>query len=390
MNNNSLDFKTNITPDSLNYNFRERGGYCMQGKIVKNTGKGGKYIVRFQKVFKRFKDLDKAERFLNALRFKYDEGVFDERDYMKGEPLAFSTLADQWLKMKESKIRCMRNLKCHLRYASDYFKNTNIRDIDYPELEDFFEQLPQHLSDKTRHNIKATLHSFWSWVIKRNRKAKVKIIMPEFPDIEFESDYMPIIDKETQQTVLQELKRITPFNRKIYICALWLSTYVNVRPIEMIHIREKDIDLQNGIMYITHNKEKRPKKTYLLDEDIELIKSFPTAIDKEMYFFRHEKRKGVHKNKRGQFGKDYVYTWWRKACKNLNVDCPLYSGTKHSTVVALGEDYTPEQIRKWGTGHTNNKSFDRYLQVEGEQKRKLFASARCTTGAQRKVVNLKS
>jgi integrase len=387
---NSVDISENIAP-TPSKTHREKGGYCMLGKIEENrTGKGAKYIVRFQKVFKRFNNLEQAERFLNALRYKYDEGQFDERDYMKDEPLSFLTLTSQWLKMKESKVRCIRNLNRHIKYATDYFKNANIRDIDYPELEDFFEQLPTHLSDKSRHNIKATLHSFWSWVIKRNRKAKVKILMPEFPDIHFESAYQPIIDKPTQQAVLEELKRITPFNRKIHICALWLSTYVNVRPIEMIHIREGDIDLTNGIMYITHNKERKPKKTYLLDEDIEMVKSFPTPIDKTMFFFRHEKRKGVHKAKRGRFGKDYVYSWWRKACKNLNIDCPLYSGTKHSTVVALGEDYTPEQIRRYGTGHTSNKSFDRYLQVEGEQKRGLFASARCTTGAQRKIVNLKS
>ncbi len=357
----------------------------MQGKIINNKGKkGSKYIVRFQKVFKRFEDLHEAERFLNALRYKHDEGTFDERDFQKGEPLAFRTLSEQWLQKKEKQVRCLRNLKNHMNYACVYFKSTNIKEIDYPELEDFFDQLPAHLSDKSKHNIKATLHSFFNWVIKRNRRAKIKIIMPEFPDISYESEYRKIVDKPTQGIILEELKRITTFNSKIYIGALWLSTYVNVRPIEMIHIKEKDIDLSNGIMEITHNKEKKPKKVYLLDEDIEIIKSFPPVIDKEMYFFRHGKRKGVHKSKRGRFGKDYIYTYWRMACKNLGVEgVPLYPGTKHSTVVALGDDCTPEEIKKYGTGHETNKAFDRYFQVNAEKKRALFRKARCTTGAQR-------
>ena len=130
----------------------------MLGKIVENKkGKGANYIVRFQKVFRRFNDIDKAERFLNALRYRHDENVFDERDYMKDQPLAFSTLSSQWLEKKEKKVRCMRNLKNHMKYASQYFKNTNIKEIDFPELEDFFDQLPEHLSNKSKHNIKATL-----------------------------------------------------------------------------------------------------------------------------------------------------------------------------------------------------------------------------------------
>ena len=364
----------------------------MLGKIVENkSNKGARYIVRFQKVFKRFDDLQKAERFLNALRFRYDEGEFDERDYMKDQPLAFSTLSKQWLEKKEKKVRCMRNLRRHMKYGCDYFKNRNIKKIDYPELEDFFDQLPDHLSEKSKHNIRATLHSFWVWVITRNRRAKIKIIMPEFPEIHFELKYREIIDKPTQQAILEEVKRISyHINPKIYIGALWLSTYTNVRPIELIHVREKDIDTSNGIMQIIHNKEKKFKRVYLIEEDLEIIKSFPVTIDKNMYFFRHGKRRGVHKSKRGRFGKDYIYTWWRRACKNLGVEgVPLYPGTKHSTVVALGndEDCTPEEIKKYGTGHRTNEAFDRYFLVSGEKKRALSRKARCTTGAQRKRAN---
>jgi integrase len=376
----SLDKKQNVLPTT------SKGGGCMLGKITENrSSKGSRYIVRFKKVFKRFDDLEEAERFLNALRYHSDQGTFDERDYQKGSPLAFSTLSEQWLKKREKEVRCLRNLKNHMSYACEFFKDTNIKEIDYPQLEDFFDQLPAHLSDKSKHNIKATLHSFFQWVVKRNRRAKVKIVMPEFPDIYFESEYRQIVDKTTQGRILQELQRITEFNPKIYIGALWLSTYINVRPIELIYIREGDIDLSNGIIEITHNKEMKPKRVYLLEEDVELIKSFPQVIDKNMYFFRHGKRKGVHKSKRVQFGKDYIYTWWRKACQNLGVEgVPLYPGTKHSTVVALGDECTPEEIKKYGTGHSSGKAFDRYFQVSAEKKRALFAKARCTTGAQQK------
>jgi integrase len=355
----------------------------MLGKIIENERKGSRYIVRFKQAYKRFDDLREAEQFLNTLRYKEGRGEFDERDYQKNQPLGFHTMSQQWLKMKD--VRCKRNLINHINYAKNYFHNKNIKEIDYPELEDFFHQLPEHLSNKSKYNIRTTLHTFFAWVVKRNRRAKVRIEMPEFPDIKFELGWRKTVDKATQQEIIEEVKRISyDINPKIWLGVLWLSTYVNVRPIELIHVKEKDINLEYGIMNIRHNKEQKPKMAYLLDEDVELLKSMPRGFP-ELYFFRHGKRKGVALKKRGQFGKDYLYTWWRRACKNLGVEgVPLYPGTKHSSVIALGDTSTPEEIKKYGTGHETNKAFDRYFQVDGKKKRDLLVKTRCSSGAHRK------
>ena len=142
-------------------------------------------------------------------------------------------------------------------------------------------------------------------------------------------------------------------------------------------MKEENIDVATGIITIKHNKvPDKFVKIYLIPEDVELIKSFPKALP-HLYFFRHKKRKGVHKNKRHRFGKDYWYTWWKRACKNLGVEgIDLYGGTRHSTVIELGEYLTPEEIMGEGTEHTTNKAFKRYFQLKAEKKRKVSARAR--------------
>jgi hypothetical protein len=360
----------------------------MFGKIITNSGKGSRYIVRFKQVYKRFDSLTAAEQFLNMLRYKAGRGEFDERDYQKDKPLGFETLSQQWLKMKD--VRCKRNLITHINYASKYFHNKNIKEIDYPELEDFFFQLPGHLSNKSKYNIKTTIHSFWVWVVKRNRRAKVSIEMPEFPEIQFELGWRKTVDKATQQSIIDEVHRISyHVNPKIWLGVLWLSTYINVRPIELIHVKEKDINIEYGIMNIRHNKERKPKMVYLLEEDIDIIKSLPRSFP-ETYFFRHTTgRSGIKAGER--FGPAYLRKWWNRACGNLGVEgVPLYPGTKHSTVIALGESCTPEEIKKYGTGHETNKAFDRYFQVGAEKKRELFAKSRCSSQLHRKVSNQKA
>ena len=134
---------------------------------------------------------------------------------------------------------------------------------------------------------------------------------------------------------------------------------------------QSDFDISLGVMNVRYNKEMKPKIVPLLAEDIELVKSFPKALP-HVYFFRHEKRKGVSEKKRKIFGKDYLYKWWKKACKNLGIEnVDLYGGTRHSSVKALRERFTPDQIKK-GTMHHTNKAFDRYFQIELEDSRKIY------------------
>jgi len=348
----------------------------MIGKVLENKGpKGAKWIVRFKKTFRRFKGLQDAEAFLSMLRWKNYEETYDPRDYKKDVPLGFDTLSQEWLLRKEG-LKSYPKLKLHIRYASDYWQNKNIRDIQEDELDDFFFKLPGHLSGKSKHNIKSTLHTFWVWVVRRNKRKKVPIPMPDFPTISYTLAYRKTVDKSTQIAILAALRGISwVVNPRIYIGCLWLSTYVNVRPGELIQVREDDIDLSTGIMLVRHSKEGEPKRVHLLPEDVETVKSFPRVLGNP-YFFRHG-NVGSGIKAGTQFGPKYLNKWWMKACEEVGVEgVSLYPGTKHSSIIALGDDYTPEQIKKHGSGHTTNKAFDRYYQVDAQKKRELFAVAR--------------
>ncbi|MGD9040713.1 MAG: site-specific integrase, partial [Desulfobacteraceae bacterium] len=332
--------------------------------------KATKLRVHFKGVKRRFENYSEAYGFLITLRGKKQEGNFDERDYRADKPLGFSNLADKYISVKETEVRCIRNIKNHMGYAKDFFGNQNIKNIQYADLEDFVRGLPKKLSGKSKKNILTTLHAFWVWVKKR------RIItieqMPEFPEIKYEMGWRSTISKDTQKAIIDEVRKISyDINPKIWIGIMWLARYVSIRPIEMIHIKEGDFDLSLGVVNIRYNKEKKPKIVPLLDEDIELVKSFPTALP-HLYFFRHGRRKGVQEKKRKQFGKDYLYKWWKLACKNLGVEnVDLYGGTRHSSVKALREIFTPDQIKK-GTMHNTNVAFERYFQIELEDSRKIY------------------
>jgi len=129
-----------------------------------------------------------------------------------------------------------------------------------------------------------------------------------------------------------------------------------------------------GILIIPHPKEKNPKLIYLLDEDVEFLKSIPRGLP-ELPFFRHEKGlKGVRGG--AVFGPRYLYKWWKKACKEVGVeDIDLYGGTRHSTVTALSKSLTREEIKK-GTMHSTNKAFERYFQKQSSDAKMIYQEAR--------------
>jgi integrase len=332
-----------------------------------------------KEVLKRFGSYEAAQRFLTGLRFHVDEGTLDPRDYRKDNPLGFENLALAWLKHKEKEgVSSVRKLTEHMARAMTHWGNMNIKQIGYAEIEDFLfsdtllkKKTRKTLSDKTRDNIKATLHSFWVWLRKRRVLSAAQI--PEFPEVRFELKWRKLVDVDTQEALLEEIRHLTyHINPKIWIGIKWLTRYISIRPIELLHIREEDFNLSLGVVNIRHNKERKPKIIPLLDEDVQLVKSLPRGLP-HLYFFRHEKRKGVHADKRGRFGKDYLYKWWKVACKNLGVEgVDLYGGTRHSSATALREHCSPEQI-KGATMHSTNAAFQRYFTMPMEDVRAIYA-----------------
>lgn len=328
--------------------------------------KATRFKAKFGKICKRFRSYEAADRFLTGVRFETDQGKYDEKDYLKDNPLAFENISEKFLEMRKEDLKhsSYRMVKIHIATAQKFFGSKNIKDIKFGDLEDFFKGLK--LSDKTKHNIRSTLHSLFVWVSKREQKN----IMPEFPQISFVLGYRNTISKEQQLSVLEEVKRLSyHINPKIYLGVKWLATYISIRPGELINLKEGDIDLANGYLYFPHPKEKKFKSVPILPEDIKEIKALPRSLP-GMPFFRHGKIKGTPENHK--FSNNILYNWWKKACSNLGIkDVDLYGGTRHSSARALRAYRTPEEIKR-ATMHSTNKAFERYFNIEAEDLRNIY------------------
>ena len=361
------DQKCPLCGGTFTYSDNRRGLFCAKHSDQQATGR---FRVQFgRKNRKRFNTYQEAERFLDGLRWEVDQGTYDPRDYHHNHPLGFETLAKKWLEIKEKEVKrkSFNNLKNYMKRAIDAWGQSNIKSIGFGQIEDFLHG--QEVSDKTKSNMKSGLHSFFKWVSRRE-----KIPMPEFPKISFELGWRQTVSKEIQEQIISEVYRISfDTNPKIWLGIKMLSTYISIRPKELISIKEKHIDLSSGYVFIPHPKEKKAKPVPLIDEDIEILNSFPKGLP-ELYFFRHSASgKGCAAGEK--FGERYLYKWWKKSCSNLKiVGVDLYGGTRHSSAMALRELASPEQIKRSMMTSTN-RAFERYFRIESEEVKGIYELA---------------
>jgi len=334
--------------------------------------------VIFGELTKRFKSYDQAYRFLTGVRYETDMGKFDIRDYQRDNPLGFETLVKKFIKSKR-KLKAVKEYERRLGFGVNKWHNRIIKEIGFAEIQELLNELDdQGKSTKYIYDILSCLKMFWNWAIKCEdtvSNIQTRLRVPNFPDWDNTMAFRKILTKDEQIAVLDEVKKLTwGINPRIYIGILFLSTYINIRPNELKNIQEKHIELENRRILIPHPKEGSPKYVYLIDEDAELLQSMPRGFP-ELYFFRHIKyNQGAIAGQR--FGRDLMSVWWKRACENLNIEgVPLYPGTRHTTAVAQRENHSPEAIKR-SMGTKTNKAFERYLQVSGNELRKMYHTSR--------------
>jgi integrase len=252
----------------------------------------------------------------------------------------------------------MFKLSCHLQ-------NAEVGTITHKILDNFFYSVNPNalseLSGKTKHNIRSTVVDYLRWAKKMGYIDSV----PDVPKVTYKLGWRTTISKDQQDAILEEVAAICD-DPKVSLCLKFLCTYVNVRPGEMVDILTEDIDLAQKRIRLRGNttKEGSDKFIYLLDEDVETLES--ASHHNELFCKPNGKR----------FGRDYLYRWWKRACRNLDIKVDLYGGTRHSTVIYLRScGFTPEEIKR-ASMHSTNKAFERYLQLTPAEVTPIYQATR--------------
>ncbi|OPY74735.1 MAG: site-specific tyrosine recombinase XerC [Syntrophorhabdus sp. PtaU1.Bin058] len=126
---------------------------------------------------------------LREINSKIDSGTFDPEYYLTKAMQdrlfenAYEAWIDKKLKLVRKEERAPETVRCYESYARNYlipfFEGVDVGQITEGTLEDFLDDLPEHLSQKYRKNIVKCLEAFLRWCVKK-RFAQA---LPEIPAV---------------------------------------------------------------------------------------------------------------------------------------------------------------------------------------------------------------
>jgi integrase len=204
---------------------------------------------------------------------------------------------------------------------------------------------------------------------------------PKWPLFDFSLEHdmkrRKTVDKETQTMILEDIYNTEWHLRpRLYVGVRFLTTYINIRPSELLGITERDYNRKQGYLVIKQHKTGRGNKIVrLTQQDIALLDELPRGMP-GMPLFRHDVPGPNVKAGEG-FGQAAFYRAWKRACERLRIeDVDLYGGTRHSSAVALYKDagISPEEIKK-ATGHKTSVAFTRYFKLDIDDVLEIHALA---------------
>jgi integrase len=204
---------------------------------------------------------------------------------------------------------------------------------------------------------------------------------PKWPTFEFSLEHdmkrRKTVDKGTQARILHDIhQREWEKRPRLYLAIRFLTTYISLRPSDLLHVKEKDFDRELGLLTITsHKTSRRPKVLRLLPQDVSLFGELPRGMP-DMPLFRNDVPYQGQRAGTG-FGQAAFYRAWKRACKNLGIEgVDLYGGTRHSSAIALYKDagVPVEEIRK-ATGHKTSAAFTRYFKLDIDDVLEIHALA---------------
>ncbi|MDB4285312.1 hypothetical protein N9903_00195 [bacterium] len=188
-------------------------------------------MSRKEKIKRHFDTYEESARYLTYLRHQTDIGKFDLREHQKDRPLSFRKLALQWLEAKEGQIKpaSLRNHFNAMKRAMGIWGDKAITEIGFAKIEDFLLSQRREdggdLSDKSRANMRSSLHGFWTWL--RCRRVLRLDQVPEIPHVAYKLGFRRIVDQGTQKAIIDEIRRLSGSrNPKIPLAVEWLASYI--------------------------------------------------------------------------------------------------------------------------------------------------------------------
>jgi integrase len=314
----------------------------------------------------------RAHRLLEAIRREIDQGIFSLSNYLPKEIERFrgKVLFPKWFEVKVSEGRApshIREIERYVRlYYKPFFTMADMRKIKAGDIEDFYMNLPGHLSPKTKKNILIELRAFLNWLYKREIIARI----PAFPKVDVPEPSINPIDRTAQLKILSHVKswRLRDI--------IEFLIHHPVRPGEARALQVEDILVNEHKVWIRKTfsmktlKGRKNKNAYVLPLTPYFVKTLERLCKDKL------PKAFVFVNQYGNpFSNESLEVAWNRAKEKAglgHLKTPLYQGTRHSWGTKAVNDGIALNLIQGAMGSSTSQSAKRYARLKAEGLRQIL------------------
>jgi len=314
----------------------------------------------------------RAHRLLESIRREIDQGIFSLSNYLPREIERFrgKVLFPKWYEVKVSEGRAPSHLRELERYVRLYYKPFyymfDMRKIRAGNVEDFYMNLPVHLSPKTKKNILIELRAFLNWLYKREVISRI----PAFPQVDIPEPSINPIDRELQMKILSHIKswRIRDI--------IEFLIHHPIRPGEARALQVEDVLLREHHVWIRKTfsmktiKGRKNRNAYVLPLSPYFMKMMERLCRNKL------PRAFVFVNQYGNpFSNGSLEVAWNRAKKKAGLEhlkTKLYEGTRHSWGTRAVNKGMDMNFIQGAMGHSSSEMTKRYARLKAEGLREIL------------------
>lgn len=361
------------------------GFICIEHKTVPKKcyvdlpWKGQRIRIYSDKTGQVLDTYDRANTVLKTIRGEIENHTFDPTRYVKADlkKFSFDTIADQWLKDKETAANkgqlswtYIGPLKGYLgNYIRPFFASKDVRDIRTLDVKAFYKTLPDNLSPKTHKNVLDALENLFNTLLQD----EVIERKPIFPVITVPEPRTKWCNREVQDKLLN----IIPDQHRFIFFFL---TRQGIREGEAVVLQWQDVDLEAGIFtpvramsnrkIVDRTKTKKVRPRLLHPEVLDILKSIPRGLPHTFLF--------INPNSGRPYLPDLLQRIWKKACGAIGVEISLQQATRHSVASMAASSGVSIAIIKEVLGHTDIRTTQRYSHMDVVAQGQVFDAQKKT------------
>lgn len=305
-------------------------------------------------------DYKRALKQLTEMNFTADKKEFNPIDWtaQATKERMFEHQTARWIEQKETEMqtgeRAHETIRTYKSYVKnhfvEFFKEWDVREIRYEQVENFKDWLGKRVSINTRKRIMGALHAFFKWMWRKD----IINNFPVWPVVEGEDVVKSAISYESQ---MQILKLLPEKHRDVFE----FGFETGLRPNELCAIQISDIDMINrralihrgysGTMLQEKTKGKNKKWIPLSDRAYEITRKNTKDKLPQAFLF-------VNLNTgRGYTLKTLDHIW----SKYIGREISHYEASRHSFCTQIAESGANLLQAKELMRHKDIRSTEKYF-----------------------------